>query len=94
MCTSVTEQIDVVAHGRGQHEWTPFSSAVVYYDHPAQATSEHAMVIDLRGEDGSPSSRVVIEMSATSAARLARAIERVLSVPPATSDLARLGAEP
>jgi hypothetical protein len=89
MCTSVTEQIEVVAHGRGQGEWTPLSSAVVYYDHPARATSEHAMVIDLRGEDGAPSSRVVIEMSAASAAALARTIQTVLAVPPAKDDLAR-----
>jgi hypothetical protein len=89
MCTSVTEQIDVVAYGRGRSEWTPLSSAVVYYDHPARATSEHAMVIDLRGDDSSPSSRVVIEMSATSAAELAQTIQRVLAVPPGKNDLAR-----
>ena len=89
MCTSVTEQFDVTAHGRGQSEWTPLSSAVVYYDHPAHATSEHAMVIDLRGEESSPSSRVVIEMSAASAAGLARAIQSVLSTKPASDDLAR-----
>lgn len=89
MCTSVTEGIDVVAHGRGQSEWTPLSSAVVYYDHPARATSEHAMVIDLRGEDGSPSSRVVIEMSAASAAGLARTIQQLLAAAPAKDDLER-----
>ncbi|MGB9111094.1 MAG: DUF6295 family protein [Acidimicrobiales bacterium] len=93
MCTSVTEQIDVVAHGRGRGEWTPLSSAVVYYDHPARETSEHAMVIDLRGKDGSPSSRVVIEMSVASAAELARTIQRVLSAPPAKDDLARLAVQ-
>ena len=93
MCTSVTEQIKVVAHGRGQREWTPLSSALVYYDHPVRATSEHAMVIDLRGEDGSPSSRVVIEMSAASASELARTIQQVLSAPPGRDDLARPAVE-
>lgn len=72
MCTSVTERVDVAAHGRGHGDWTRLSSALVYYDHPVRATSEHAMVIDLRGADGAPSSRVVLEMSASSAAELAR----------------------
>jgi hypothetical protein len=89
MCTSATERLDVAAHGRGQSEWTSLTSAVVYYDHPARATSEHALVIDLRGKDGSPSSRVVIEMSAVSAAELARTIQEVLKAPPARDDLAR-----
>lgn len=89
MCTSLTEQIDLVAHGRGQSDWTALSSAVVFYDHPARAMSEHAMVIDLRGEDGLPTSRVVIEMSAGSAAALARTIQRVLSTSPARDDLER-----
>lgn len=92
MCTSVTERIDVIAHGRGRSEWTPLSSAVVYYDHPARATSEHAMVIDLRGAEDWPSSRVVIEMSAASAAELASTIQRVLSTEPASGDLARASA--
>jgi hypothetical protein len=88
MCTSVTEKIEVVAQGRGQAEWTALCSALVYYDHPARSTSEHAMVIDLRGEDGLPSSRVVVEMSAASALALARTIEHVLAELPARNDLA------
>jgi hypothetical protein len=92
MCTSVTEKIEVVAHGRGQTEWTALGSALVYYDHPARSTSEHAMVIDLRGEDGSPSSRVVVEMSAASAGALADAIQHVLAELPAKDDLARQAA--
>lgn len=89
MCTSLTEHLDVVAHGRGQHEWTRFSSALVYYDHPARATFEHAMVIDFRADRSEPSSRVVIELTAESAAELAAAIDRVLATEPASADLAR-----
>jgi hypothetical protein len=92
VCTSVTEHLDVVAHGRGQDQWTRFSSALVYYDHPVRATSDHAMVIDFRANGHSPSSRVVIEMTAESAAELARAIERVLTTEPASADLARANA--
>lgn len=89
MCTSLTEVVDVVAHGRGQSEWTDLSSAHVYYDHPAHGTSEHAMVIDVRAVNGSPASRVVLELSAESAEQLALAIQRVLASSSASADLVR-----
>ena len=90
MCTAQTEHVSLDAHGRGQSDWTHLSSAVVYYDHPVRATSDHAVVLDLRNDGGSHSSRVVLEMSAASAAALARAIDRVLNSEPARAELAAL----
>ena len=89
MCTSQTEIVSVDAHGRGRDEWTRLSSAVVYYDHPVRAASDHAVVVDLRDDGGEPSFRVVLEMSAASASELARAIDRVLETELARSELAQ-----
>lgn len=88
MCTSKTETIPLEAHGRGIEDWTRLSTAVVYYDHPVRASTDHAVVLDLRDESGPLSSRVVLEMSAACAARLARAIDRVLESELARAELA------
>ena len=93
MCTSQTESVSLEAHGRGIPEWTRLSSAVVYYDHPVRATSDHAVVLDFRNEDGPLSSRLVVELTAQSAARLARAIDRVLETDPARRELVAASVE-
>jgi hypothetical protein len=94
MCTSVTERLSVEAHGKGEGKWSRLSSAAVYYDHPVRATSEHAVIVDLRNDDGPLSSRVVVEMSAASAAALVEAINRVLATAPAQGDLLTIASAP
>ena len=92
MCTSMTENLSISGFARGEEgRWTRISAAAVYYDHPVRATSDHAVVLDLHDAAGPLSSRVVVEMSAASAAELAEAIGRVLSTEPARRELAESG---
>jgi hypothetical protein len=49
-------------------------------------------VIDLWGDPGQPSARVALELRASSAAELARAIDRTLMSPQAQRDLSESAA--
>ena len=79
MCTWISERTDIVAHGKGVSEWIPLSTANVYYDHPASAPLDHALIIDFLNEAAGPGARVAVELSAESARALVRAIEATLA---------------
>ncbi|MGP8163447.1 MAG: DUF6295 family protein [Acidimicrobiales bacterium] len=93
-CTSETERLVVDGHGKGPAEWIRLNAAAVYYDHPARETPDHVLVIDFWGEAGRPSARVALELSAISAAGLARAIDQALQNPQARRDLSDVAAGP
>ena len=92
MCTWTSERLTVDGHGRGPGGWIRLNSAAVYYDHPVQGTADHVIVIDLWGDPGQPSARVALELRASSAAELARAIDRTLMSPQAQRDLSESAA--
>jgi hypothetical protein len=74
MCTYETHTTDVSGTGYARGEWIDVRTAVVSFDHPQQAQLEHALCIDLRSDNGDPSSRVAVELDAASARRLAETI--------------------
>lgn len=78
MCTWINEKTPVTAHGKGVSDWIPLTAANVYYDHPASAPLDHALIIDFLNEAAGPGARVAVELSAESARALIRAIETTL----------------
>ena len=79
MCSWITEKAEVMAHAKGVSDWTRFTTATVYYDHPVSAPLDHALTIDFLDEAAGPSARVAVELSADSARALVRAIEAALA---------------
>lgn len=83
MCTYLTEKIAISGSAKGPAGWFAATGASVYFDHPVHACEEHTLNIDfLRPADG-PSARVAVELSASSARALVKAIEAVLESAPA-----------
>jgi hypothetical protein len=78
MCTYETSSVDLEGSGKGQQGWFPLRNASVYFDHPVHATLGHTLNIDFRNPDRGPSSRVAVELEASSARRLAEAILSML----------------
>jgi hypothetical protein len=78
MCSWITEKTAVKAHGKGTSDWIPLNTANVYYDHPASAPLDHALIIDFLNQEAGPAARVAVELSAESARALVRAIEAAL----------------
>lgn len=83
MCTyaTATEEIDGSAKGPGSG-WFRVGKATVYYDHPVHAMYEHTLNVDLFDPEGSPGTRVGLELSAEAARRLADAILSMLDTVP------------
>ena len=87
MCTLTTEQLAVDGHGKGPEGWLRLESATVCYDHPTRGTADHVLVVDSGVVTFAPGSRIAIELRATSAAALERAIHQALASPQARQDL-------
>ena len=69
----------MMGHGKGVADWIKLTTANVYYDHPASAPLDHALIIDFVDESRGPGARVAVELSADSARALVRAIEAALA---------------
>jgi hypothetical protein len=89
VCTWITYKAEIAGHGKGVTEWMPLTTVNVYYDHPASAPLDHALIIDFVNECGGPGARVSVELSAASARALVRAIQATLETGEAQHDLAR-----
>ena len=87
MCTWITHKADIIAHGKGVADWMPLTKATVYYDHPASAPLDHALIIDFVNEAAGPGARVSVELSAESARELLRAMHAALDTSEALHDL-------
>jgi hypothetical protein len=61
----------------------------VMYDHPVSAPYDHALLLDFINPSQGVGARVGIELSASSARELVRAIEVALASPEARADLAQ-----
>jgi Family of unknown function (DUF6295) len=83
MCTYVTERLPVAGSAKGPTGWIRITDATVYFDHPAHATADHTLNIDLRRPVEGPAARVGVELSPDSARALAETILRVLEQVPA-----------
>ena len=88
MCTWITEKAAIMGHGKGTSDWIPLTEANVYYDHPASAPLNHALIIDFANAAAGPSARVSVELSQESAHALVRAIQAALASGEAAHDRA------
>lgn len=82
MCTYRTELIPVRGSGKGRGDWFAVTDASVYVDHPVHAPCLHALNVDLRNPALGPGARLALELDATSARALARAILEALDGAP------------
>ena len=78
MCTYIIQKADLLGSAKGPAGWFPLEAATVAFDHPFHAPFEHALLIDFMNPD-KPEGRVAVEMSASSARALVKAIEAALA---------------
>jgi hypothetical protein len=83
MCTYRTELLSVSGSGKGASGWFAVTDASVYVDHPVHAPALHTLNVDLRNPALGPSARIALELDATSARALARAITAAVDDLPA-----------
>jgi Family of unknown function (DUF6295) len=88
MCTWITEKAAVTGVARGVAEWMTVTQVNVFYDHPVEAPFDHAVVIDFVNPSAGVGARVGIELNASSAVELVRALQAALASPEAVRDLA------
>lgn len=67
MCSYVTERATVTGSAKGASGWFPLTHATVYFDHPYHSPYDHTLNIDFANSDQGPSSRVAVELTASSA---------------------------
>jgi Family of unknown function (DUF6295) len=79
MCTGIVEKAEVKGSGKGPNGWFKLEEVNVSYDHPTDASIEHALNIDFVNEKMGLGARVAVELSPESARKLADAILTVLS---------------
>ncbi|HEY2271725.1 MAG TPA: DUF6295 family protein [Jatrophihabitantaceae bacterium] len=83
MCTYTTMTSAINGSAKGpDSSWFHVTDAVVYFDHPVHAMAEHTLNIDLTDPSRGPSARVAVELTATSARELVKAIEAALASAP------------
>jgi hypothetical protein len=75
----IVEQVKIEGSGKGRQGWFPLQAANVSYDHPFNATMEHALNIDFVNESQGPGARVAVELSAEAAQALVETIQAVLA---------------
>jgi hypothetical protein len=78
MCTMIVEQVEIDGSGKGTGGWFTLRQANVSYDHPFNASLEHALNIDFVNEAQGPGARVAVELSAEAARSLVETILAVL----------------
>jgi hypothetical protein len=78
MCTYETERVTISGSAKGAEGWFKATDATIYYDHPVHFGAGHALMVDVINPSLGPSSRVGLELNATSARALAHAILRSL----------------
>jgi len=78
MCTMITKSIKIEGSGKGRDGWFQLDEANVSYDHPFDASYEHALNIDFVNESQGLSARVAVELSEQAARDLVKTILSVL----------------
>ncbi len=81
MCTYLTDTLAVRASAKGPQGWFAAERATVYFDHPVHLGDEHSLNVDLLGAGALPA-RVGLELDASSALALARAVLSTLATAP------------
>lgn len=78
MCTMITQSVVIDGSGKGRDGWFEVDQAHVSYDHPFNASFEHALNIDFVNVAQGPGARVAVELSAEAARSLVTTILNVL----------------
>lgn len=78
MCTMIVEKVKIDGSGKGTGGWFQLAQANVSFDHPFDASLEHALNIDFVNENQGPSARVAVELSEQAARDLVKTILAVL----------------
>jgi hypothetical protein len=89
MCTWLSQQVEASGSARGVTDWMRVTAVNVMYDHPVSTPYDHALLLDFINPSQGVGARVAVELSATSARELVRAIEVALASPEATADLSQ-----
>ncbi len=79
MCTGIVQKAEVKGSGKGPNGWFKLEEVNVSYDHPTDASLEHALNIDFVNEKMGLGARVAVELSPESARKLVDAILTALS---------------
>jgi hypothetical protein len=74
----ITQRVEIDGSGKGRQGWFALEQANVSYDHPFNASLEHALNIDFVNEAKGPGARVAVELSAEAARSLVMTILAVL----------------
>lgn len=83
MCTYATVRAAIVGSAKGPGgAWFRVTDATVYFDHPVHAMADHTLNIDLADPARGAGARVAVELTASSARELVRAIESALASAP------------
>ena len=84
MCTYATLNTDLDGSAKGpESKWFHVSHGTVYFDHPVHAMADHTLNIDFTDPSRGPAARVAVELTASSARALVKAIEDALASAPA-----------
>ena len=87
MCTWLSQQVEASGAARGVSDWMRVTAVNVMYDHPVSAPYDHALLLDFINPSQGVGARVAVELSASAARELVRAIEVALASPEARADL-------
>ena len=79
MCTGIYENATITGSGKGEKGWFKLGQVTVSYDHPVDASLEHAVNLDFVNQEIGPGARVAVELSPESAKALVDAINLALS---------------
>ncbi|MFZ0543940.1 MAG: DUF6295 family protein [Candidatus Promineifilaceae bacterium] len=74
----IVQRVEIDGSGKGRQGWFTLNQANVSYDHPFNASLEHALNIDFVNEAQGPGARVAVELSAEAARSLVSTILAVL----------------
>jgi hypothetical protein len=80
MCTGIVETAQVSGSGKGPQGWFKLEQVNVSYDHPIDASLDHALNIDFVNPKEGPGARVAVELNPDSARKLVDAILTALSL--------------
>ena len=80
MCTWETYRAGITGSAKGVEEWTKLTAVNVFYDHPANAPFDHALILDFVEDSTRVGKRVSIELSATAASDLVRLMHDALEL--------------
>jgi hypothetical protein len=84
MCTYISNRTQVAGAGKGAEGWFRITEAVVGYDHPVHANTDHAILIDFTNPDAGLGARVAVELDLESGRALLAQLAETIGAAEAT----------